>query len=63
MIIFHGTKRVGIQPFLVFTNEAGAFIQIPVDEQTQSFFLHHFDRLSPGAKPVEADSSEGSESR
>lgn len=63
MIIFHGTKKVGIQPFLVFTNEAGAFIQIPVDEQTQSFFLHHFDRLSPRAKPVEVDGLEDSEGK
>jgi hypothetical protein len=63
MIIFHGTKKVGIQPFLVFTNEAGSFIEIPVDERTQSFFLHHFDRLSPGAKSVERDAKEDSEGK
>jgi hypothetical protein len=61
MIIFYGTKKVGIQPFLIFTNEAGAFIEIPVDEKMQSFFLHHFDRLSPGGKWVEKNLKEDSE--
>jgi hypothetical protein len=38
---------------MVFTNEANSFVQIPVDDNTLSFFLHHFDRLSPGMKSVE----------
>lgn len=58
MIIFHSTKRVQDQAFMIFTNEEGAMIQIPVDNKTQSVFLHHFDRLSPGMKPVEDDSRE-----
>jgi hypothetical protein len=63
MIIFHGTKRVGIKPFLVFTNDVGAFIEIPVDEQTLSLFLHYFNCLSPGTKPVEDTAQEGSEAK
>lgn len=50
MIIFSGTKKVGTQMFLVFTNEAGSFIQVPVPDSTASLFLHYFDRLSPGIK-------------
>ena len=55
MIIFHGTKRVGTQSFLIFTNEAGSFVQIPVDGKIQNMFLHHFDRLSPSVKDVDQD--------
>jgi len=53
MIIFHSTKRVQDQAFMIFVNEEGAMIQIPVDDKTQSVLLHHFDRLSPGTKSVE----------
>jgi len=60
MIIFHSTKKVGVQSFLVFTNETGSTIDIPVDPQVESLFLHHFHRLSPGTKTVEADKQEGS---
>lgn len=60
MIIFHSTKKVIDQSFMVFTNEHGALIQIPVDEKTQSMFLHHFDRLAPGTKPVEEVPTEDS---
>lgn len=59
MIIFHSTKKVLDQSFMVFTNELGAFIQIPVSEKTAAVFLQHFDRLSPGTKPVEEASGEG----
>lgn len=61
MIIFHGTKRVGIQSFLVFTNEIGKLHDIPVDQQTMSYFLHHFHRLSPGTAKVEDAEPEGKE--
>ena len=60
MIIFHSTKRIQDQSFMIFTNEEGVLIQIPVDEKTQSVFLHHFDRLSPGTKSVEESLVEGS---
>jgi len=59
MIIFHSTKKVGIQSYMVFTNEAGSFIQIPVEDKMLSFFLHYFDRLSPGGKGVETHEEEG----
>ena len=60
MIIFHSTKRVQDQAFMIFTNEENALIQIPVDNKTLSVFLHHFDRLSPGTKSVEESLAEGS---
>lgn len=62
MIIFHSTKVVRTQPFLVFTNEDGATIDIPVDQKTQSLFLHHFHRLAPGKSLVENETKEGSKS-
>lgn len=61
MIIFHGTKRIGIQRFLVFTNEAGKLHDIQVDEKTLSYFLHHFHRLSPGTVGVEENELDGKE--
>jgi len=60
MIIFQGTKKVGLQSFLVFKNEIGAFVEIPVEEQMQSMFLHYFNRLSSGIKDVEVRQEEGS---
>ena len=59
MIIFYGTRKIGKQNFMVFTNEANSIIQIPVDDNIMSFFLHHFDHLSPVTKLVEE--AEGSE--
>lgn len=56
MIIFHSTKKVLDQSFMVFTNELGAFIQVPVSEKVAAVFLQHFDRLSPGTKSVEEPS-------
>jgi hypothetical protein len=61
MIIFNGTKKIGTQSFMMFTNEAGSCIQIPVENKMLSFFLHHFNRLSPGVKGVEPDWAEDSE--
>jgi len=61
MIIFHSTKSIGNQSFMVFTNEAGALIQIPVQANILSMFLHHFDRLSPGIKTVEPSTVESSQ--
>lgn len=61
MIIFHKTKKVGLQSFLVFINEGGSTIDIPVDDNVQNMFLHYFDRLSPGTKPVETSTTEDSE--
>lgn len=59
MIVFNGTKRIGTQSFLVFINEDGAEVQIPVDEKIQLMFLHYFDRLSPGIKPVDKTNKNG----
>lgn len=50
MIIFDGTKKVGLQTFLVFKNDFGSSVQIPLDDKMISFLLLHFDRLSPGTK-------------
>jgi hypothetical protein len=50
MIIFQGTKKIGLQSFMIFTNEFGSVIQIPVDENIKSMFLHHFNRLSPSVQ-------------
>lgn len=47
MIIFLGTKKVGIQSFLIFGNEKGSTIQIPVNEKDKKLFLSYFDRLTP----------------
>lgn len=63
MIIFHSTKNVRTQSFLVFMNEDGATIDIPVDAKTESVFLHHFHRLSPGKTRVETGPEEGSEGK
>lgn len=61
MIIFQKTKKVGLQSFLVFMNEAGSVIDVPVDEKIGNMFLHYFDRLSPGVRPVEIPSKDGVE--
>lgn len=61
MIIFQKTKKIGTRSFLVFTNEGGSTIDIPVDDYVQNLFLHYFDRLSPGLKPVENGSAKDSE--
>ena len=58
MIIFKGTNKKASVTYLNFTNEAGSEIGVPVDEKTALLFLHHFDRLSPGAKEVEVASKE-----
>ncbi|MEY2701632.1 MAG: hypothetical protein RLY43_265 [Bacteroidota bacterium] len=50
MIIFDGTKKVGLQTFLVFKNDFGSSVQIPLDDKIISYLLLHFDRLSPGTK-------------
>jgi hypothetical protein len=60
MIIFNGTKKVGVQSYLIFKNETGASVEIPVEEQMQSMFLHYFHRLSSGIKDVEVRQEEGS---
>lgn len=54
MIIFHSTKKVRTQSFMIFMNEDGATIDIPVDPKTESLFLHHFHRLSPVKSRVES---------
>lgn len=61
MIIFHSTKKVRTQSFLVFMNEDGTTQDIPVDAKTESLFLHHFHRLSPGKSRVETGPKEGLE--
>lgn len=61
MILFSGTRTLGVKHFLVFTNESGESVSVPVDEQTKLMFLHHFHRLSPGIKPVENNPEEPSE--
>jgi len=62
MIVFSGTKKVGEQRLMVFTNEVGARVEIPLDDKVVQMMTLHFDRLSPGAKRVEnldAEDSEG----
>jgi hypothetical protein len=60
MIIFSGTKKIGVNSFMIFCNENGSSIDIPVDEKTMMLFLHHFERVSP-KKPVEGNGGDGSE--
>jgi hypothetical protein len=52
MIIFKGTKTIGIQSYIEFSNEKGSVIQIPVETNLLSRFLLYFDRLEPGTKPL-----------
>jgi hypothetical protein len=52
MIVFSGTKKIGVQSFLIFSNDNGSFANIPVTDEMCSFFLLHFDRLLPGTKSV-----------
>jgi len=53
MIIFTGTKSVRSDHFLVFSNDLGSSIEIPVSEEIMIWFMMYFDRLSPPTKPVE----------
>jgi len=53
MIIFTGTKSVRDDHFLVFSNDLGSSIEIPVAEEVMIWFMRYFDRLSPPTKPVE----------
>ena len=53
MIIFKGTRSVRDDHFLIFTNENGSTIDIPVAEEIMIWFMRYFDRLSPPTKPVE----------
>jgi hypothetical protein len=52
MIIFKGTKTIGIQSYIEFSNEKGSVIQIPVETNLLSRFLLYFDRLELGTKPL-----------
>jgi hypothetical protein len=52
MISFSGTKKVGLQSYMIFSNGNGSFVNIPVSDEMCSFFLLHFDRLLPGTKPT-----------
>lgn len=52
MIIFKGIKKIGIQSFMIFENEKGSFIDIPVEDKLCTMFSLYFDRLSP-SKTVE----------
>ncbi len=63
MIVFCGTKKVGVQSFMIFKNETESVVEIPVQEQIQSLFLHYFHRLSPGIKPIEEESLEDSKEK
>jgi hypothetical protein len=56
MIIFKGTRNINDNHYLVFTNDHGASIDIPVTEEIQIWFMRYFDRLSPPIKPVEGAS-------
>ena len=53
MIIFKETKNIREDHFLVFANDKGSSIDIPVSEDTKLLFLRYFDRLSPPTKSVE----------
>lgn len=46
MIIYKGTKTIGLQSFLIFENEIGGIVNIPVSEENKSLFIHYFDRLA-----------------
>ena len=61
MIVFKGTKKVGFQSFLIFGNENGSFIDVPVDDNVCAMFLLYFDRLAPANVPVETAAWSGSE--
>ncbi|MCK9567836.1 hypothetical protein M0R72_02650 [Candidatus Pacearchaeota archaeon] len=53
MIIFKGTRSVRDDHFLIFENEKGSSIEIPIAEEIMIWFMRYFDRLSPPTKPVE----------
>lgn len=50
MIIFKGTKKIGTQSYIEFSNNLNSSIQIPLDDKIISMILLYFDRLSPGIK-------------
>lgn len=58
MITFSGTKKVGLQSFLNFSNGNGSVANIPVTDEMCSFFLLHFDRLLPGVNSVDVEGQE-----
>lgn len=47
MIIFDGTKKQNGMTWLVFANENGKKVEIPVDDRMARHFSIHFERLSP----------------
>lgn len=57
MIIFKGTKSIREDRFMIFTNEQGSSIDIPISKDVMERFLRYFDRLSPPEKAVEGAES------
>jgi hypothetical protein len=53
MIIFKETKTVGSQKFIVFENENGSTVEVPMSKDQISMILHHFERISPSSALVE----------
>ena len=53
MIIFKEIIQKNTFYFMVFENENGAVVEIPIDEKIARQFPLYFERLSPSMKGVE----------
>ena len=53
MIIFDGTKEQGKIIFMIFKNEQGAKIEVPIDKKMAQHFKLYFSLISPAKKEVE----------
>lgn len=47
MIKYEGIKKINKVPYLCFSNEENAKIEIPIDIQTENRIIKYLSRISP----------------
>ncbi len=58
MIIFDGTEAAGNVQFMIFKNEKGSKVRIPLSNDMVKYLLVKFEKIQPRqTKPVEAADS------
>jgi hypothetical protein len=55
MIIFDGTKEHGKIIFMIFKNEQGSKVEVPIDKKLAQHFKLYFSLISPAKKEVEPE--------
>ncbi len=62
MITYKGIKNKGKVPFIIFANERGVEVEIPLEDHVARRLSIYLDRISiPKAEPVERANDEPSE--